>query len=292
MSTPYDPSSGRPQNPADPAAPTQFVQAGQVPQAPAPQFGQPPQFGQAPQFGAPAAPQPPQPQFGQPAAPFGQQPQEAPAWGQGATQPTQAYPDPNANPFAGGNPYPQYGVPAQPAKQRGRGAAGFFAVLFGTVLGRVAIGLVVAGGIAAYHFATADPAQRNSTGQVSQSGTMDATELKVGDCFDAPSGTSGISTIKAIPCEQAHDSQVYSEPLISESSYPGDSTLQEEAKNDCGSDSAQSVISTDAPSSAQIADYYPQDETTFESQRYIICALESDSQTMTQSYVSSASSAS
>ncbi|HTJ71833.1 MAG TPA: hypothetical protein VL551_30105 [Actinospica sp.] len=287
MSTPYDPNQGRQQNPAD-ATPTQFVQSGQIPQQP--------QYGQAPQFGAPAPQQAQQPTqaFGAPPAQpqFGQQPQGAPAWGQGAAQPTQPFPDPNANPYAAGNPYPQYGTPAQPPKQRGRGFGGFLAVAVGTVLGRVVLGLLVVGGIAAYHFATADPAQRNSTGQVSQSGSMDATDLQIGDCFDAPSGTSGISSIKAVPCSQSHDSQVYAEPQISEDSYPGDSTLQKEAETDCGSDSAQSVISSDAPSSAQIADYFPQDADTFSSQRYIICALESDSVAMTQSYVSSASSAS
>lgn len=282
MSGPYDQNPGGPQNPADPAAPTQYV----------PVQGQQPQFGQAPQFGAPVPPQQqaqfgppaPQPQFGPP-QPQPQPQQDAPAWGQApqqfGTQPTQPYP----------NPYQQY--PAQPAKkQRGRGAAGILGIAFGTALGRLVLVLLIGGGIAAYHFATADPAQRNSNGQVSQSGNMDATDLKVGDCFDAPSATSGISTIKAIPCSQAHDSQVYAEPQITESSYPGDSTLQTEAKNDCGSSSAQSVISSSAPSSAGIADYFPQDATTFADQSYIICALESDSQTMTQSYVSTASSAS
>lgn len=257
MSSPYD------QNPQQPQ-----------------QYGQPPQFGQAPQFGAPAPQQP-----------------QAPAWGQPGAQPQPTQPfDPNANPYATGDQYQQYpqaygGVPMQtgkPVKQRGRGAAGFLAVLFGTIVGRVVIGLVVVGAIAAYHFATANPAQRNSNGQITQSGSLDATSLKVADCFDAPTGNSDITSIKAVPCTQPHDSQVFAEPAISESSYPGDSTLQTEAKNDCGSNSTQASISQSAPQSAQIADYYPQDATTFGTQRYVICALEDDSAKMTQSYVSSA----
>ena len=323
MSTPYDPNAG--QRPAaDPAAPTQFVPAaGQVsPTMPMPQQGQGQQGGFAPPapgpadaapagFGAPpafAAPEagPAAPQYGQ-APQFGQPPQGqpgAPAWGQqNATQPMPGnYPDPNgAYPNAGGYPnpggfpnggYPNagYGVPVKPGKAgRGGGAAAFF---LRSRLGRVVIGLVVVGGIAAYHYATADPAQRNSNGQVSQSGSMQATDLQVGDCFDAPSGTSNITSIKAIPCSQAHDSQVYAEPAITETSYPGDATLQAEAKTDCGSDSAQASVSQDAPSSLEIDYYVPQDETTFEAQDYVICALNDSTPDLTQSYVSGASAAS
>ncbi|HET9173474.1 MAG TPA: hypothetical protein VFN97_28845 [Actinospica sp.] len=259
-----------------------------------PQYGQPPQFGapvpqQPGQPGQPQQPQQPmQPQFGQPTQ------QAAPAWG---TAPTAQYPDPNQNPYAAGNPYqqPYAGVPTQPGKppkQRGRGAAGFFAVLFGTIFGRVALGLVVAGGFALYHYATSDNAQRNSTGQVTQAGSVAATDLAVGDCFDSPTGTSGISSVKAIPCTQAHDSQVYAEPKISETSFPGASTLETEAKNDCESDTTESAVSSDVPSTVGPEEFFPQDDTTFEQQNYFICAIAADSATLTQSYVGTASAAS
>jgi hypothetical protein len=245
------------------------------------------QYGQPPQFGAPVPPQPAQgQQFQQPAQPT-QPAQAAPAWG---TQPTAQYPDPNQqNPYAAGNPYQQSygGAPMQPAKkQRGAGAAGVVALLFRTVIGRLVIGLLIAGGIAAYHFATTDNAQRNSNGQVSQAGTMQVSDLAVGDCFDAPSSDSDISSMKAIPCSQAHDSQVYAEPKITESSYPGDSTLQTEAKTDCEASSAQASISSSAPSSLETAYYYPQDASTFADQSYILCTITSSSANLTQSYVS------
>ena len=248
------------------------------------------QYGQPPQFGAPVPPgpqQPPQPaQPVQPAdaAPWGQQPppQAAPAWG---AQPTAPYPDPNANPYQ--QPYAGVPMQQQPVKQRGTGVAGFFAVLFRTVLGRIIIGLVVVGGIAIYHFVTNDSAQRSSTtGQVTQAGSVQATDLKVGDCFDAPSGNSGISTIKAVPCTQAHDSQVYLEPKITEASFPGQSALETEASNACGSSSAQSAVSSSAPTSLQTAYYYPQDDATFAVQNFIICTIVSSSANLTQSYVS------
>lgn len=265
MSTPFDPNPGNQQ------------------------YGQPPQFGAPVPPGPQQPPQPAQPVQPQDAAPWGQQAptQAAPAWG---AQPTAPYPDPNANPYGAGNPYqqPYAGVPMQqkPVKQRGTGVAGFFAVLFRTVFGRIIIGLLVAGGIALYHFATADNAQRNASGQVSQAGSVQATDLKIGDCFDAPTGTSSISAVKAIPCTQAHDSQVYDEPPISESSFPGVSTLQTEGQTACNATSAQSAISSSAPSSLQAEIYYPQDESTFAQQNYFICSLTSSSANLTQSYVS------
>ena len=234
------------------------------------------QYGEPPQFGAPPVPQvPPQPQ---------QQPQQpgAAAWG----QPTQPYPDPNANPYAQGNPYqqPYAGIPTplKPVKQRG--GARFFAILFGSVLGRIVIGLLVAGSLAIFHYATADNAKRDSSGQVSQAGSLQANDLRVGDCFDAPTGALTISSVKAIPCTQAHDSQVYDEPLIAESSFPGVSTLRTEGQTSCNTD--QSAISSTAPSSLQVEIYYPQDDATFAQQDYFICSLSSSSPDLTQSYVS------
>lgn len=246
----------------------QFGQAppfGQQPQQPQDAFGQQPQFGQAPPFGQ-------QPQFGQ-APQFGQQPADgsAPGWGQGAQQqPTM--------------PYAYTGTPMPQAKQkRAGGAAAFF---LRSAVGRLVIFAVIAGGVALYHYATSDPAQRSSSGQVSQAGSMQASDLKVGDCFDNPSANSNISSITAIPCTQAHDSQVFAEPPVKESSYPGDSTLASEAQSDCNDQSTQSTIAQDAPSSLEVNALYAQDEQSFDNgNNYVTCFLISSSRNLTQSYV-------
>jgi len=296
MSNPYEPnySGQQPQQPANPAAPTQFMPlGGQQPQQPgygAPQFGQQqPAFGAPPQqqgdygqqqFGAPQQPgydqQQPgydqQPGFGQ-APQFGQPPaQDASAWGQ------------QQAPGYGGYPVAGTGYPAPAKAKRAGGAAGWF---LRTAIGRVVIGLVIVGGVAAYHIATAHPAQRNgNTGSVSQAGSMQASDLKVGDCFDNPTADSNISSLTAIPCTQAHDSQVYAEPPVTESTYPGDSTLSSEASSVCGSDSEQASITSDAPESLKISALYAQDAQSFNSGNdYITCFVVSDSRDLKQSYV-------
>ena len=292
MSNPYESNnSGQPQQPANPAAPTQFMPlGGQQPQQPAygaPQFGQQqPAFGAPPQqgdfgqqqgaFGAP--PQQPgydqqQPGFGQ-APQFGQQPaQDAAPWGQ------------QQAPGFGGYPAAGTGYPAPAKAKRAGGAAGW---ILRTAVGRLVIFLIIAGGIAVYHFATAHPAQRNgSTGSVSQAGSMQASDLKVGDCFDNPTADSNISSLTAIPCTQAHDSQVFAEPPVTESSYPGDTTLSDEAGKACGTKSAQATITSDAPDSLEISALYAQDAESFDNGNdYITCFVVSDSRDLKQSYVS------
>lgn len=252
------------QQPAAEQAPTQLVSAQQQPG-----FGQQPQFGQQPGYGQAGYGQQQQSQQPQ----YGQQPDAAPAWGQGGAQ------QPTA-------PYGGYGVPmqAQPAKRGGGGA--FAAFFLRSIVGRIVILVIIAGGVAVWHFATSDTAKRGSSGSVSQAGSMQASDLKVGDCFDKPSADSNVTSLTAIPCTQAHDSQVYAEPRASESSYPGDSTLADEADNDCSADSAMSTISQDTPESVGSAELYAQDADSFDAgDDYFTCFILSDSKNLTKSYV-------
>lgn len=289
MSNPYDPySSGQqPQQPADPAAPTQFVPVQPPPQQPgyaAPQDAWGQQPGQAP-YGAPQqqaptqpypAPQPQVPAFGQapqqPGQPaFGQQPpafgQQPPAFGQ-APQGAYGYP-----------------TPVSQVKANRTGGAKIAGAIFGSILGRVLVIAVVLGGIAAYHFITNDSAHRDSSGSVSQAGSLGIGDLKVGDCFNSPTSDSDIESVTAIPCTQAHDSQVYAEPKLTESTYPDSDTLKSEATSACDS-AADSAVSSSVPSDAEEAYYAAQDSDTFDQGfDYFVCAIESPSKNLTQSFV-------
>lgn len=124
---------------------------------------------------------------------------------------------------------------------------------------------------------------------ISSKGHVSVSKLSVGACFDAPSGESGVDTVKAISCTQPHDSQVFALPKISESSFPGVAALQADADAACGNAGNQAAVSQQAPSDAQVLELYPQDATTFAAQNYFICAINVSSQTLTQSYVTSSS---
>jgi hypothetical protein len=275
MSNPYEQyNSG--QQPTDPAAPTQYMPVGDQQAQFGQQAPQQPQFGQQPQaqYGQQPVQQPQyggqQQQYGQPPA-FG----AAPAWGQGAPQ------QQPQQPYAG---YPNAAMQPVKAKRSGAAAVGVF--LLRTIVGRVVIFLVVAGAVAGYHFATSHPAQRGNSGQVSQAGSMQAWDLKVGDCFDKPTTESDIQSLTAIPCTEAHDAQVFAEPKIKESSYPGEATMSDEAGNDCGDETTQSTISQDTPDSVDLSAFYAQNEDTFNGgDDFVTCYLVSDSKNLTKSYV-------
>ena len=91
------------------------------------------------------------------------------------------------------------------------------------------IGAVVA---AAFGFSMA--AERNAAGEVTSAGTVDAFEVRVGDCFDDEAfESSEISEIPAIPCSEPHDNQVYAAFDIPEEKWPGDERVDELATEGC-----------------------------------------------------------
>lgn len=293
MSNPYDPySSGQqPQQPADPAAPTQFVPVQPPPQPGygAPQeaqpWGQP--AGQAP-YGAPQQQVPGQPYGVPPQQPaFGQQPpQQPPAFGQAPQQPGQPAfgQQPPAFGQAPQGPY-GYPTPVSQVKANRTGGAKIAAAIFGSIVGRVVVVLVLLGGVAGYHYITSDSAKRDNNGQVNQKGSLGVTDLKVGDCFDMPSGDSDIASVTAIPCTQAHDSQIFAEPAISESTYPGTDTLQTEGKTACDATDAQASISSSVPSDVDVEIFFPEEDTFNSGTDYFSCAIQSPSKDLTESFV-------
>lgn len=324
MSNPYEqyPTGSAPQQPTDSAAaPTQFMQLGGQPQQQVPQQSQQPNYDAAPQFGqapqqAPqygqvlqqsaygAAPQPQdavQPAYG--AAPqFGQTTQQAPQFGQVPQQAPQFGQAPQQAPQFGQNPpqdsgqgwaqapgqapnYSYGGIPVKPAKAR---RAGIVGIVLGTALGR--LGILVVIGLGVWGFNYFHSVHRGANGQITQSGQLDVTQLKVGDCFNVPSGNDAVSTVQAIPCTQAHDAQVYAAPAISESTYPSSATLQAEGKTACGTDSAIASLkaaSSSLPSDVSSEIFYPEQSTFDDGTKNFSCAIVGSANELTKSYVSS-----
>ncbi|WP_070410843.1 DUF4190 domain-containing protein, partial [Mycobacteroides abscessus] len=84
--------------------------------------------------------------------------------------------------------------------QNGRGMA-----IAGIVLGfiwMIVLAVVVAVG-------AGNSAKRDESGHVTQSGDMDVTKLRVGDCVADLGEKSYYTTTKAIPCAQPHKAEVY-----------------------------------------------------------------------------------
>jgi hypothetical protein len=82
-------------------------------------------------------------------------------------------------------------------------------------------------------------AQRDSSGQVTQAGTVAVQRLRLGDCFDqsgAPRGdsTASVSTVRVVPCSQPHDWEVFHTfELGGGSTYPGTNQVSRFAEGGC-----------------------------------------------------------
>lgn len=144
---------------------------GQAPQGQIPYGAQQGSYGQA---------QPPQ-------NPYGQQPQNP--YGQPG-QPQNPYGLPTA---------PNYGPPPKKVRRN-------YGMIARIVGGVAVLGLVGGGYLINEH----NKAGRSSDGSIDKKGDLGAFSLKTGDCFENPKDASvGFSSVKAVPCAEPHDSQVY-----------------------------------------------------------------------------------
>jgi hypothetical protein len=75
---------------------------------------------------------------------------------------------------------------------------------------RVVVVIAVVFGGAMWTFLTA--ADRDQDGSITEAGELDVLALEVGDCFDDPEqGVTEVESIRALPCDQPHDNEVFHE---------------------------------------------------------------------------------
>ena len=236
------------QQPQDPQQPQP---QGQVPQWGESQQAQAPQYSGGPQY--PGAPQ--QPQYpGEP-----QQPQQ---FGVGA-QPPQ-----------GGAQVPFY-TPHPYEKKRTSSRLRLVIVVL----------VIVVLGVGDWAFNYNHTVQRNSSGAITHSGTVNVTSLQVGDCFNGASTGVDLSSVTGVPCTQAHSGQVLAIVPMTDTSYPSQSALTTEANSDCKA--PLSALPSTLPSDASGAYLYPATEADFDGgNTSITCLLQSTSEDLTSSYVS------
>jgi hypothetical protein len=76
----------------------------------------------------------------------------------------------------------------------------------------------------------------HSTGGITSPGQVNIFSLQVGDCFQNPSTSPtilGVTNVTAVPCDSAHNAQVFAQFDASDPSYPGSKTLIKEAQRGC-----------------------------------------------------------
>lgn len=163
--------------------------------------------------------------------------------------------------------------------QRGRGLAIAGLALSGAWIVGIIIVLVVVN----LTSATRSP----TTGEITHSGHLSAFSLAVGDCFNNPPGASSLILVTAIPCNQAHNAQIFAKFNLSGSilSYPGNTALARLATNGCNA----RVGILDKPKitdSMTIRFLFPLQKSWLAGQRTVSCMIANPTANITSSVLS------
>ena len=113
------------------------------------------------------------------------------------------------------------------------------------------------GAVVAAVFGFSMAAERNDAGEITEAGSVGAFEIRVGDCFnDEVFESSEISEIRAIPCTEAHDNQVYAAFDVT-GEWPGDERIVELAYEGCHARFQSAIGKSYEDSTIDYAAIYP-----------------------------------
>lgn len=117
-------------------------------------------------------------------------------------------------------------------------------------------------------------ADRDETGAIVDAGTIDAFQIRVGDCFDDTGmGDGEISSLPGVPCADPHDNEAYAVFNIKSASFPGDDEVSEIAYDSCMERFDRFVGKDYQSSSLDMFPIYPTAESWAQDDREVICAV-------------------
>jgi hypothetical protein len=128
-------------------------------------------------------------------------------------------------------------------------------------------------------------ADRNDAGDIVKAGDVQASDTQLGDCYnELPGDGETFSTINAVPCNEAHQYQLFYQGTSSLTSFSEDAARQEadgicdEAANNLFNQ--MSAIKYDAFKNADLGYFYPTSESwSSYDDRRIECLIGSDTET-------------
>lgn len=135
------------------------------------------------------------------------------------------------------------------------------------------IGIVIA--LGAIFVRTQMQADRDSTGAIVDEGTVDAFQVRVGDCFDDGSAfeSEEVNSVAGVSCAKPHDNEVYAVFDVAEQTFPGEA-LAGIAHEGCLARFEGFVGNDYESSSLDIATLYPSAESwSQQNDREVVCAV-------------------
>jgi hypothetical protein len=169
-------------------------------------------------------------------------------------------------------------------KIRQLGQGGRPLAIAGLVLSAVWVAIFVIVGVTNNSTAT----RQSSTGQITHRGDLGVFALATGDCFDNPTDTQDIESVTAIPCTQAHDSQVFAKFNLSgdDDAYPASGALNKMADNGCNARTG-SIDKAKTTADMDIRVLFPEQDAWADGQRTVSCLIVNSAPTVTSSLLKS-----
>jgi hypothetical protein len=127
-------------------------------------------------------------------------------------------------------------------------------------------------GIAGYRMAT--DVERDESGSIVDSGTVDVFQIKAGDCFDDSIGFGDeISSLPGVPCSEPHDNEAYAAFDLTTSTYTDEESMWEMAHNAC-LERFETFVGRDYETSTlDIFSLYPTADSWANGDREVVCAV-------------------
>jgi hypothetical protein len=141
------------------------------------------------------------------------------------------------------------------------------------IAGLILSGLWLVGIIALIAIGVTASPQRPASGQLTQPGTTSVYSLRTGDCLHNPGPRLGILTVRVVPCDQAHNAQVFAVFAVAGSGYPGTAALQRQAAAGCHARIAGSINRSLITSSMTLQYLYPESQSWADGHRSITCLV-------------------
>ena len=169
-------------------------------------------------------------------------------------------------------------VQIRKAPQRGTGLA---------VAGFCLSAVWIVGLIAFVAIYASSQARVSSTGQITQNGHLNVTQLRAGDCFQNAAGnqpdTGEMTQITAVTCTTPHNAQVIALLPVSGSAYPGAAAFKAQGVPGCNAKAKADLDPEKLTSTMNLIWYYPEPQAWTDGQRSITCVVADSSQDLTSS---------
>jgi uncharacterized protein DUF4190/putative regulator of septum formation len=160
--------------------------------------------------------------------------------------------------------------------QRGQGLA-----IAGLALSGAWIVLIVVTVVTGYlGSATRSP----TTGQITHRESLNVFSLAVGDCFNNPVSATSVVSVTAIPCNQAHNAQIYAKFNLagSDQSYPGTAVVTRLASSACNARSG-SLDKSKVTNAMTLRILFPEPASWLNGERTVACMITNPTANLTSS---------